>query len=152
MSPSCWLGWKHHLTNFNIWICSDTVNMISVKLCLMVLLIELYLFITLFGDLEDTSQWGAVDTEIKVPSGENTELKHSPFKACSRSVYSHTCHAYFHKFLPYFYPSSLFLHFFQNLPIFSCIGCSWHRFQCRPAEWNRSPCWMQVPMLNVRGI
>ena len=32
-------------------------------------------------------QWGAVDTEIVVPSGENTELKGSPFKAWSRSVY-----------------------------------------------------------------
>ena len=28
-------------------------------------------------------QWEAVDAEIKVPSGENTELKHSPFKAWS---------------------------------------------------------------------
>ena len=28
-----------------------------------------------------TPQWGAVDTEIKVQSGENTELKRSPFKA-----------------------------------------------------------------------
>ena len=26
-------------------------------------------------------QWGAADAEIKVPSGENTELKRSPFKA-----------------------------------------------------------------------
>ena len=39
-------------------------------------------------------QWGAADAEIKVPSGENTELKRSPFKAWSRSVYSHTCYAY----------------------------------------------------------
>ena len=36
---------------------------------------------------------GAADTEIKVPSGENTELKHSPLKAWSRSVNSHTCYA-----------------------------------------------------------
>ena len=36
-------------------------------------------------------QWGAADAEIKVPSGENTELKCSPFHAWSRSVYSHTC-------------------------------------------------------------
>ena len=36
-------------------------------------------------------QWGAVDAEIKVPSGENAELKHSPFKAWSWSVYSHAC-------------------------------------------------------------
>ena len=26
-------------------------------------------------------QWGAADAEIKVPSGENTKLKRSPFKA-----------------------------------------------------------------------
>ena len=29
-------------------------------------------------------QWGAADAEIKVPSGENTGLKGSPFKAWSR--------------------------------------------------------------------
>ena len=39
-------------------------------------------------------QWGAADAEIKVPSGENTELKRSPFKVWSRSVYSRTCDAY----------------------------------------------------------
>ena len=39
-------------------------------------------------------QWGAADAEIKVPSGENTELKRSPFKAWSMSTYSHTCYAY----------------------------------------------------------
>ena len=39
---------------------------------------------------DDTPQWGAADAEIKVPSGENTDR--SPFKAWSRSVYSHTCH------------------------------------------------------------
>ena len=27
-------------------------------------------------------QWGAADAKIKVPSGENTELKRSPFKSC----------------------------------------------------------------------
>ena len=36
-------------------------------------------------------QWGAADAEIKVPSGENTELGRSPFKAWGGSVYSHTC-------------------------------------------------------------
>ena len=35
-------------------------------------------------------QSGAADAEIKVLSVENTELKRSPFKAWSRSVYSHT--------------------------------------------------------------
>ena len=33
-----------------------------------------------------TPQWGAADAEMKVPSGENTELKRSPFQAWSRSV------------------------------------------------------------------
>ena len=41
--------------------------------------------------LYEAPQWGAADAEIKVASGENTELKRSPFKAWSRSVYSHTC-------------------------------------------------------------
>ena len=35
-------------------------------------------------------QLGAADAEIKVPSGENAELKHSPFEAWTRSVYRHT--------------------------------------------------------------
>ena len=74
-------------------------------------------------------QWGAADAEIKVPSGENTELKHSPFKARSRSVYSHACYAYCQGFLP-----CLFLHFrsiqllffSKTSPDFSCVGCGWH--------------------------
>ncbi len=45
-------------------------------------------------------QWGAADAEIKVPSGENTELKRSSFQAWSRSVYSHTCYAYCQGVLP----------------------------------------------------
>ena len=62
-------------------------------------------------------QWGAADAEIKVPSDENTELKGSPFKAWSRSVYCHACYAYCQEFLPYeFIPfRSIHLHFFQNL-------------------------------------
>ena len=36
--------------------------------------------------VKSAPQWGAADAEIKVPSGENTELKRSPFKAWSRSV------------------------------------------------------------------
>ena len=31
--------------------------------------------------LISTPHWGAADAEIKVPPGENTELKHSPYKA-----------------------------------------------------------------------
>ena len=46
-------------------------------------------------------QLGAADAEIKVPSVENTELKGSPFKAWSRSVYSHAySYAYCEGFLP----------------------------------------------------
>ena len=44
-------------------------------------------------------QWGAADAEIKVPSDENTEHKDSPFKAWSKSVYSHACYAYCQGFL-----------------------------------------------------
>ena len=36
-----------HGKNFNIAICLDTINMINVKLCMMVVLTELYLFIAL---------------------------------------------------------------------------------------------------------
>ena len=66
-----------------------------------------------YGPFSCAPQWGAADTEIKVPSGENTELKRSPFQAWSRSVYSHTCYAYL--FLPF---QSIHLHFFQNLSQF----------------------------------
>ena len=71
-------------------------------------------------------QWGAADAKIKVPSSENTELKRSPFKVWSRSVYSHTCYAYCKEFLPcLFLPfQSIHLQFFQNLsqffPVLAC--------------------------------
>ena len=79
-------------------------------------------------------QWGAADAEIKVPSGENTELKRSPFKVWSRSVYSYTYYAYCQEFLPrLFLPlRSIYLHSFPNLsqifPVLavantgSCVG------------------------------
>ena len=57
----------------------------------------------------DTEMWGAADAEIKIPSGENTELKRSPFIAWSRSVY--TTHATLTArdfFLACFYPSGPF--------------------------------------------
>ena len=70
-------------------------------------------------------QWGAADAEIKVPSGENTELKRSPFKAWSRLVYHRTCYAYCQGFRPCLFPPfrSIHLHFFKTSPDFSCIGC-----------------------------
>ena len=73
-----------------------------------------------------TPQWGAANAEIKVPSGENTELKRSPFKVWSKSVYSHTCYAHCQEFLlRLFLPfRSIHLHFFQNLSrFFPCVGC-----------------------------
>ena len=81
--------------------------------CIMRLFVMQKNWFTIFS----TMQWGAADTEIKVPSGENTEFKHSPFKAWSRSVYGHTCYAYCQGFLPcLFLPfRSIHLHFFQNL-------------------------------------
>ena len=75
----------------------------------------------------DAPQWGAADAEIKVPSGENTELKRSPFKAWCKSVYSHTCYAYCQGFLSFLLISALPVYspaFFQKpLPIFPCVGC-----------------------------
>ena len=70
-------------------------------------------------------QWGDADAEIKVPSGENTELKLFPFKAWSRSVYSHTCYAHCQTFLPcLFLPfRSIHLHFSRTSSDFSCVGC-----------------------------
>ena len=69
--------------------------------------------------------------------GENTQLKRSPFKAWSRSVYSHTCYAYCQglfpcRFLPF---RSIPLHFFQNLSLFFlCWLWLTHGFLCGPAE------------------
>ena len=47
-----------------------------------------------------TPQWGAADAEIKVPSDENSEIKGSPFKAYSTSVYCHACYDCSQRFLP----------------------------------------------------
>ena len=79
-------------------------------------------------------QWGAADAEIKVPSGENTELKRSPFKAWSRSVYSHTCYTYCQGFLPcLFLPfRSIHLHFGPKplaiLPVLA-VANTWFLFR-----------------------
>ena len=81
-------------------------------------------FITIF--CEAAPQWGAADAEIKVPSGENTELKCSPFKPWSKSVYSYTCYAYCQGFffLDYFNTSGPFTCIFsETSPDFSCVGC-----------------------------
>ena len=72
-----------------------------------------------------SQRWGAADAEIKVPCGENAELKRFPFKLWSRSVYSETCYAYCQEFLLYFYPSGPFtcvFFFLKSLPIFPVLA------------------------------
>ena len=76
----------------------------------------IYLFLK--NSLNGSPKWGAADAEIKVPSGENTELKRSLFKAWSMSVYSHTCCAYCQGFLPclFLHFRCIHLHFYQTSP------------------------------------
>ena len=96
-------------------------------------------------------QWGAADAEIKVPSGENTELKRSPFKTWSRSAYSHTCYDYCQEFLPHLFLPVRFihLHFFQNLShFFPVLAVDNTRSSVGPQNkighpaGCRFPCWL----------
>ena len=75
--------------------------------------------------IDSAPRCGAADAEIKVPSGENTELEGSTFKTWGRSVYSHTWYASCQRFLPcLFLPfRSIYLHFSKTSPDFSCVGC-----------------------------
>ena len=98
-------------------------------------------FRALFSPSLLAPQWGVADAE----------LKRSPFKARSRSVYSHTCCAYCKGFLPcLFLPfQSIHLHFFQNLVRFflcwlrlthgSCVG---PQNKIGHPAGGRFPCWM----------
>ena len=81
-------------------------------------------------------QWGAADAEIKVPSGDNTELKRSPFKAWSRSIYTIDATLTSRDFfLAYFYPSGPFTCIFQKpLTIFPVFAVANTWLLCRPAE------------------
>ena len=83
-------------------------------------------------------QWGAADAEIKVPSGENTELKRSPCKAwSSQYIAIHatlTARDFFLSCL-FLYFQSIHLHFFQNLSrFFPVLAVANMWFLCRPAE------------------
>ena len=71
------------------------------------------------GFFGPTPQWGAADAEIKVPSGENTELKRvGPYKAIHATLTARDF------FFAYFYPPGPFTCiYFKPLPIFSCVGC-----------------------------
>ena len=89
-------------------------------------LMYLYPWKSLTPSYTAAPQWGAADAEMKVPSGENTELKRSPFKAWSRSVYSHTCYTYCQGFFSFLLISTLPVHspafFPKPLLIFPCVG------------------------------
>ena len=69
-------------------------------------------------------QWGAADAEIKVPSDENTELKGSPVKVCSRSYIA--MHARLLPGISSLLISTLPVHspalFPKLLPSFSCVS------------------------------
>ena len=88
-------------------------------------------------------QWGAADAEIKVPSGKKTELKRPPFKAWSRSVYSHTCYAYCQGCLtlpvhsPAFFP--------KPLPIFPVLVVANTCLLCRPENKIGQPAGGRFP-------
>ena len=95
-------------------------------------------------------QWGAADAEIKVLSGESTELKCSSFKVWSRSVYSHTSYTDCQRFLPWWFRSfqSIHLHFFPKpLPSFSCVvanttSCVGPQNKIGHPAGCRFPCWV----------
>ena len=60
-------------------------------------------------------QRGAADAEIKVPSGENTELKHSPLKpGVGQYIAIHATLTARDFFLAYFYPSGPFTCIFSK--------------------------------------
>ena len=62
-----WLaGWVivWHGKNFNVAIFSKTLNVINVKHCMMVVLIELYLLIPPFGDLDHISKSHQCQTDL----------------------------------------------------------------------------------------
>ena len=73
-------------------------------------------------------QWGAADAEIKVPSGENTELKRSPLKpGIGQSIAIHATLTARDFFLAYFYHSGPFTCIFSKTsPNFSYVGCGKH--------------------------
>ena len=65
--------------------------------------------------LSVTPQWGAADAEIKVPPGENTELKRSPLKPrIGQYIGLHFTLTARDFFLAYFYPSGPFTCIFSK--------------------------------------
>ena len=121
----CWLYSSSHLS-FPVPAQTRTIQHLNLSLSLSPLSLSL-----------SSPQREAADGEIKVPSGENTERKRSPFKVWSRSVYSLTCCAYCQRFPRCSFLSfrSIHLHFFQNLSRFLlCWLWLIHGPCVRPAE------------------
>ena len=116
-------SWTISFRKFS-WQLSAFSLSFSSPISALLVLSTIYLFIKVSFS---PPQWGAADAEIKVPSGENTELKRSPFKAWSRSVYIHTCYAYCQGFLSFLLISTLPVHspafFPKPLPIFPSVRC-----------------------------
>ena len=83
-----------------------------------------------------TSQWGAADAEIKVLSGENTELNRSLFKAwSSQYIAIHATLTARDFFLVYFYPSGSFTCIFpERLPFSSVLAVAYTWILCKLAE------------------
>ena len=98
--------------------------MFLIKLSIYAVLHSLLFFLAVFLP---PPQWGAADAEIKVPSGENTELKRSPFQAWSMSVYSHACYAYCEGVLPSDRRAGKHHHILQNKGRpYAYVLCSCH--------------------------
>ena len=108
--PAIW--WRMKTVQFQVW-CS-CCNMNDEQVCLSACCTRSP------PSRSPSPQWGAADAEIKVSSGENTELKRSPFKTWSRSAYSPTCYGYCQGFLPCLLLPfrSIHQHFFQILARF----------------------------------
>ena len=111
------------------------------------------ILLTRYTYLRASPQEGAADTEIKVPSVENTELEGSPFKAWSRSVHGHTCHAYSRGFLPcWIHPSGPFTcifsktspKFFPVIAVANTGSCSDPQNKLGHPAGCRFPCWVSV--------
>ena len=124
MQKDCFAIFKVKVTAEGSYDQNMTVSAMSSELLIFLLLNLVWEHITMSQIFiwrnRVVQQWVAAHTEIKVPPGENTELKCSPSKAWSRSVYSHTCYTCCQGFLPWlFLPfRSIHLHCWQNLSWF----------------------------------
>ena len=90
-------------------------------------------------------QWRC--TEKPAYNWSRLELKRSPFKAWSRSVYRHTCYAYCQGFLPclFLHSRSIHLHFSKPSPIFPVSTVSDTGFCVGPQNKKGHPAGCRFP-------